>query len=55
MMPVAPDRLAAPTAIPLSERAKDTVSEVFARFPKVAAILLSQAHVDLAGLPSNAC
>ena len=44
------DDLAAPANIPPSERTDEVVSEVFARSPEVAAVLISHAHADHTGL-----
>jgi ribonuclease J len=44
------DDLAAPAATPLSERGDAMISEVFARSPEVAAVLISHAHADHTGL-----
>ena len=44
------DDLAAPATIPPAERSDEMVSEVFARSPEVAAVLISHAHADHTGL-----
>lgn len=44
------DDLAVPAVIPPQERADETISEVFARAPEVAAVLISHAHADHTGL-----
>jgi ribonuclease J len=44
------DDLAAPFPIPAQEHEDETVSEVFARSPEVAAVLISHAHADHTGL-----
>ncbi len=44
------DDLAAPAVIPPQERTDETISEVFARAPEVAAVLISHAHADHTGL-----
>ena len=44
------DDLAAPAAVSAQERDDGTVSEVFARAPEVAAVLISHAHADHTGL-----
>jgi ribonuclease J len=44
------DDLAAPAAMPPAERTDPVVSEVFARSPEVAAVLISHAHADHTGL-----
>ena len=44
------DDLAAPAVTPPQERTDETISEVFARAPEVAAVLISHAHADHTGL-----
>lgn len=44
------DDLAAPAAVPPQEHADEMISEVFARSPEVAAVLISHAHADHTGL-----